>query len=134
MLLRWPVVLFKLGLDCAFYVGRPFGDDFVMPTESTERRRQPRTNLSQVVFIRPFDSRLPPDFCTTFNVSQDGVYLATSASHYAPGVNIYLTSDFQTGSPMTYAMAGVVVRVEKLEEDKWGVAIHIFSPSSSTVQ
>jgi hypothetical protein len=29
---------------------------------------------------------------------------------------------------MTYAMAGVVVRVEKLEEDKWGVAIHIFSP------
>jgi hypothetical protein len=31
-------------------------------------------------------------------------------------------------------MAGVVVRVEKLEDDKWGVAIHIFSPSSSTVQ
>jgi hypothetical protein len=99
-----------------------------------ERRRQPRTNLSQVVFIRPLDSRLPPDFCTTFNVSRDGVYLATSAGHYAPGVNIYLTSDFQPGSPMTYAMAGVVVRVEKLEDDKWGVAIHIFSSSSSTVQ
>jgi hypothetical protein len=31
-------------------------------------------------------------------------------------------------------MAGAVVRVEKLEDDKWGVAIHIFSPSSSTVQ
>ena len=105
-----------------------------MPIETTERRRQPRTNLSQVVFIRPVDSRLPPDICTTFNVSQDGVYLATLASHYAPGVNIYLTSDFQTGSPMTYAMAGVVVRVDKLEGDKWGVAIHIFSPSSSTVQ
>jgi hypothetical protein len=31
-------------------------------------------------------------------------------------------------------MAGVVVRVEKLEENKWGVAIHIFSPSLSTIQ
>jgi len=105
-----------------------------MPTETTERRRQPRTNLSQVVFIRPAHSRLPPDVCTTFNVSQDGVYLATLAGHYAPGVSVYLTSDFQSGSPLTYVMAGVVVRVQKLEESKWGVAIRIYSLSSSMVQ
>src|ERR1700686_5805343 len=54
-----------------------------MPTEPLERRRQPRTNLSLVVFIRSLDLRLPPDFCTAFNVSQDGVYLAISTSHYA---------------------------------------------------
>jgi len=105
-----------------------------MPIETTERRRQPRTNLSQVVFIRPLDSRLPPDSCTTWNVSQHGLYLATAAGHYAPGMNVYVTSDFQSDSTVDYAMAGVVVRVEKLENDQWGVAIHIFSPSSSTVQ
>jgi hypothetical protein len=105
-----------------------------MPREALERRRHPRTNLSQVVFIRPVDSRLHPNFCTSVNVSQDGVYLATSASDYAPGVKVYLTSDFRPGSPMTRAMAGVVVRVEKFEDNKWGVAIRIFSPSSSTVQ
>jgi PilZ domain len=105
-----------------------------MRIETTERRRQPRTNLSQVVLIRPLDSRLPPDSCTTFNVSQDGLYLATLAGHYAPGMNVYVTSDFRPDSQTNYAMAGVVVRVEKLEENKWGVAIHIFSPSSSTVQ
>jgi hypothetical protein len=105
-----------------------------MPTESTERRRQPRTNLVQIVRIRRLDSRLPPDSCTTLNVSQDGLYIATLASHYAPGMNVYVTSDFRPDNPMNYAMAGVVVRVEKLEDDKWGVAIHIFSPSSSTVQ
>jgi hypothetical protein len=104
-----------------------------MPTHLTERRRQPRTNLSRVVFIRPLDSRLRPDSCTTFNVSQDGLYLATSAGHYPFGVYVYVTSDFQTDSPVNYATGGVVVRVEKLEDDKWGVAIHIFSPSSSTV-
>ena len=105
-----------------------------MPTESMERRRQPRIKLSQVVRIRPFDPTLPPEYCTTFNVSQDGLYFATSAGHYAPGMNVYVTSDFQPGSPMSHAVAGVVVRVEKLEDDKWGVAIYIFSPSSSVVQ
>jgi hypothetical protein len=105
-----------------------------MPTESTERRRQPRTDLSQVVFIRPFDSRLPPDSCTTFNVSQDGLYLATLADHYVPGMNVYVTSDFQHGSLAHFANAGIVVRVDKLEDNKWGVAIHIFSSPSLTVQ
>jgi hypothetical protein len=104
-----------------------------MPTESTERRRQPRTNLSEVAFIRPFDSRLRPDSCTTFNVSQDGLYLATLADHYAPGVKVYVTSDFHPGSLVHFATAGIVVRIEKLEDGKWGVAIHIFSASSSTV-
>jgi hypothetical protein len=105
-----------------------------MPTEITERRRQPRTNLSQIVFIRPLDSKLAPDSCTTLNVSQDGIYLATLAGQYAPGMNVYVTSDFRPGSPLDYAMAGVVVRVDVLEDDKWGVAIHIFSQSLSTVQ
>jgi len=30
-------------------------------------------------------------------------------------------------------VAGVVVRVERLEEDKWGVAIRTFSPRLSMV-
>jgi hypothetical protein len=105
-----------------------------MPPEFIERRRQPRTNLSHVVLIRPLDSRLPPDSCTTFNVSQEGLYLATSAGKYAPGMNVYVASDFQAGNPLNYATAGVVIRVEKLDDDKWGVAIHLFSSSSSTVQ
>jgi hypothetical protein len=104
-----------------------------MLPETTERRRQPRTNLSQVVRIRRFDPSWPPEFCTTFNVSQGGLYFATSAADYVPGVNVYVTSDFQTDSPMNHAVAGVVVRVDKLEDDKWGVAIHIFSPSLSTI-
>ena len=105
-----------------------------MPTETTERRRQPRTNLSQIVFIRPFDSRLPPDSCTTFNVSQDGLYLATAAGHYAPGMNVYVTSDFRPDSPLNCPMAGVVVRVDNLANDKWGVAIHICSPYTMVVR
>jgi hypothetical protein len=58
---------------------------------------------------------LPPDSCTTFNVSQDGLHLATLAGHYVPGAKVYVITDFQPGSPINYAMEGVVVRVERLE-------------------
>jgi hypothetical protein len=105
-----------------------------MPIESTERRRQVRTNLSQVVFIRPADSRSHPDYCTLVNASKYGVYLVTLAGYSAPSVKVYLTSDFQPGSPLTHAMVGVVVRVENLVDNKWSVAIRIVSPSSWTVQ
>jgi PilZ domain len=106
--------------------------DKALPTDSTERRRQPRTNLSQVVRIRRFDPSWPPEDCTTLNVSQDGLYIATSEAHYTLGINVYVTSEFHPNSLISYAMEGVVVRVDKLENEKWGVAIHIFSPPSST--
>ncbi len=120
-------------IGAVYSSARACGNDSVMPTESTERRRQPRANLSQVLRIRPFDSSLLPEDCTTLNVSQDGLYFATSEGHYAHGLNVYVTSDFQPDNPMDHAVAGVVVRVEKLVDDKWGVAIHLFSSLSSTV-
>jgi DNA-binding NarL/FixJ family response regulator len=120
-------------IGAAFSSARACSNDSMMPTESTERRRQPRINLSQDVRIRPFDSSLLPEDCTTFNVSQDGLYFVSSEGHYAPGVNVYVTSDFQPDNPMNHAVAGVVVRVEKQKDDKWGVAINIFSPLWSTV-
>src|ERR1700681_2135644 len=105
-----------------------------MPIETKERRRQPRTNLSQVVRIRRFDPSWPPEYCTTLNVSQDGLYFATSEGHYALGLNIYVTSEFRPNSLINYAIEGVVVRVDRLENEKWGVAIHILSPLPSTDQ
>jgi hypothetical protein len=87
-----------------------------------------------MVSIRPFDPSWPPEYCTTCNVSDDSLYLATSVDHYAPGMNVYLTSEYQPGSPLNHVVTGLVVRVEKLEDDKWGVAIQTFSTSLSSVQ
>jgi hypothetical protein len=97
--------------------------------EPQERRQYPRINLSQVVRIRPFDPSLPPEYCTTFNVSQSGLYFATQAAHYIPGMSVYVTSDFQPDSPLHSTVLGAVVRIDKLETDKWGVAIQIVSQS-----
>jgi len=49
-------------------------------------------------------------------------------------MNVYGTSDYEPDSPMSYALTVLVVRVEKLEDDKLGVAIQTFSPSSLMVQ
>jgi DNA-binding NarL/FixJ family response regulator len=123
-----------LSSESDFYPGPARGHDSSVPGEFRERRRQPRINLSQVVRIRPFDSTLPAEYCTTINVSQDSIYFATSSDHYAPSMNVYVTSDYQPDSPINHALTGLVVRVEKLEDDKWGVAIQTFSPSSSMLQ
>jgi hypothetical protein len=96
-----------------------------MIAEFKERRHQPRVELSQVVRIRPFDPSLPPEYSTTFDVSQDGLYFSTPAGHYTLGMNVYVTTDFQPGSPMNHAVEGVVVRIDKQGDGKWGVAIHI---------
>jgi hypothetical protein len=88
-------------------------------------RRTPRTNLQQVVRIRPFDPELPPEYCTTVNLSQDGLYFTTTAGHYAVGSSVYVTGDFQPGSPIKKAVAGAVVRVDRLEDDRFGIAIQI---------
>ena len=102
-----------------------------MSTEPQERRRYPRIDLSQAVRIRPFDPGLPPEYCTTYNASQDGLYFPTQAGHYALGMSVYVTTDFQPDSPLHSTFVGVVVRIDKLESEKRGIAIHVLSPSSA---
>ena len=80
-----------------------------------------------MVRIRPFDPELPPEYCTTFNASREGLYFTTSSGHYAPGMKVYVTSDYQPGSPLNREASGTVTRVEHLDGDQFGVAIHVFS-------
>lgn len=96
-----------------------------MPSQNQERRRAPRIGLEQVVRIRPFDPQIPPEYCTTVNLSQDGLYFTTAAAHYAIGMNVYVTGDFQPGSPIHESIAGAVVRVDEIEHDRFGVAIQL---------
>ena len=102
-----------------------------MSTAPQERRRRPRIDLSQAVRIRPFDPNLPPEYCTTVNASQDGLYFLTQAGHYVLGMSVYVTTDFQPDSPLNSTFVGVVVRIDTLDAEKWGVAIHVLSPSSA---
>jgi PilZ domain len=90
-----------------------------------ERRQAQRENLSEPVLICPCDPEYPEEVCTTLNVSRNGLYFATTTEHYFPGMNVIVTLNFHSGDPMPLEYIGDVVRLERLEDGKWGVAIRI---------
>jgi hypothetical protein len=94
-----------------------------MPLEFIERRLSPRTGLSLLTRIRPVDSELPAEYCTSSNVSHTGVYFKTASAHYLLGMEVYVTSDFVVGGPNRAEIMGAIVRIDKLE-DGFGVAVH----------
>jgi len=112
---------------CDFCTQLAYGMSFPMPGENKEQRSSQRTVLQQVIRIRPFNPELPPEYCTTVNLSPDGLYFTTTAAHYAIGTNVYVTGDFQPGSPIHRAVAGAVVRVDKLEDNRFGIAIQLLT-------
>ena len=75
--------------------------------------------------MRPSDFRLSEEVCTTANVSRTGLYIATSFGHYYEGMNVFVVRNFQPGDTVHRDETAKVMRVERLSDDKWGVAIRI---------
>lgn len=96
-----------------------------MPTAAKECRLTPRESLSEPVRIRPCDPQFPEEICTTLNVSRNGLYFVTSSECYCIGMNVIVTLNFGPDDPMHRDQIGDVVRMERLSENKWGVAIRI---------
>jgi hypothetical protein len=92
-------------------------------------RRSPRVESSQIVHVRPLDPALPDETCTSLNISQYGLYLETSATHYYSGMEIRLTRDPDAADSANHEERGSVVRVDKLPDGKRGVAIRIIRPA-----
>ena len=59
----------------------------------------------------------------TLNASLDGIYFATSMGHYALGMIIYVTRNFQLSNPSNREEQAEVARVDVLKSGRWGVAI-----------
>lgn len=90
-----------------------------------DRRTSSRLNQSQTVRIRPAESEHPQEIRTTLNVSRDGFYFATSMGHYATGMVVYVTKDFQVNDPDNREEEAVVARVDQLKEGRWGIAVRM---------
>jgi hypothetical protein len=96
-----------------------------MKAPPQDRRVSSRVDQSWTVRIRPAESQFPEEIRTTLNVSWDGFYFATSMGHYFAGMIVYVTPDFHANDPKHKEDQGTVVRVDKLKEGRWGVAIHL---------
>ena len=93
-----------------------------------ERRQTQREDLSEPVLICPCDPECPEEVCTTLSVSRNGLYFTTTTGHYFPGMDVIVTPNFRPDDSMQREYIGDVVRLERLEDGKWGVAIRILMP------
>jgi len=103
-----------------------------MQNAITERRRAQRENIAEPLLICPCDPEYPEEVCTTLNVSRSGVYFATTTGHYFPGMNVIVTLNYNSSDDTAQLeYIGDVVRLERLEDHKWGVAVRILMPYDS---
>ena len=105
-----------------------------MQTDIKNRRLAHRAKVAQPVRIRPFDSQYPEEVCTTVNVSRGGFYFTTTKVHYFVGLEVQVTRNFQPGDPTNREEMGDVVRVERLKDGKWGVAVRVLLRSKAPSQ
>ena len=82
-------------------------------------------NQSQTIRIRPVESQFAEEIRPTLNVTWDGLYFATSIGHYFSGMNVYVARNFRSSDPANREKQGTVVRVDKMKEGRWGVAVHL---------
>ena len=96
-----------------------------MQTAIKECRLAPRENLSEPIRVRPCDPQYPEEVRTTVNVSRNGLYFVTSTGHYFPGMNVFVTLNYRSDDRMHREQIGDIVRLQKLADGNWGVAIRI---------
>src|SRR5579862_5835570 len=92
-----------------------------------DRRRSPRSKVSQRIRIRPSDPGHKEMICATANHSQSGLYFMAATGHYFPGMNVFVTRHFRLGDATHREERAVVVRVESLGGGHVGVAIRNLS-------
>jgi hypothetical protein len=94
-------------------------------TKKKDARQSPRAKLMQPVRVRPFDSHYPTEVCNILNVARKGFYFITAAAHYFKGMGVHVIRNFQPDDPLFHEEVGDIVRVEKLPDGKWGIAVRI---------
>jgi hypothetical protein len=103
-------------------------------TEIKNRRLAHRAQVAQPVRIRPFDSRYPEEVCTTVNVSRGGFYFTSTEAHYFAGMEVRVIRNFQPGDPTNREEMGDIVRVDRLNDGNWGIAVRVLLGRKTAIQ
>ena len=95
------------------------------------RRRGNRLALQLKLLVRPA-AEFTNDFeeeCTTVNIARDGFYFLCSHAHYRRGMQLNVTWVY---SPLADSprpnYVGKIVRVDPLDRNCCGIAVHLVQP------
>ena len=103
-----------------------------MPEESVkiyaELRRSRRAKIARPMRVRPSEPRDEhfEDHPVSVNASKEGIYFTSRRDSYYPGMRVFVTFPYSSAhDPMNCEYVGEVVRVEKLPNNKTGIAVHL---------
>ena len=90
-----------------------------------DRRSDARIKISRSMLVRPSDPKYKEEVQTTLNASRDGLYFTTRAKHYYVGMRLSVTLGYAPNDPCNSASFGEVVRIERLKDGRFGIAVQI---------
>ena len=91
--------------------------------QQTDRRRSGRVKVAKSVRICPYDTKLSEEVQTTLNVSPNGVYFATRASHYCIGMPLLIAPLDNHGRICSTDYVAEVARIDSLPDGRLGIAV-----------
>ena len=95
---------------------------------AADNRRSRRAKIARPVRVRPSEPRDDhfEDVPVSVNASRDGLYFVSRLHSYYPGMRVFITFPYSSPhDPMNCEYVGQVLRVEKLDNGKTGVAVHL---------
>jgi hypothetical protein len=97
----------------------------IVPVAEKDRRADRRVKISRLTLVRPSDPKYKEEVHTTLNASRDGLYFTTRAKHYYVKMRLSVTLGYAPNDPCNSASFGEVVRIEQLEDGRFGIAVRI---------
>src|SRR5271154_2701831 len=97
-------------------------------TKFAELRRSRRAKIAKPLRVRPSEPRDEhfEDLPVSVNASKEGIYFHSRRSNYYKGMRVFVTFPFSSAhDPMNCEYVAQVVRVDKLPNNKFGVAVNL---------
>jgi hypothetical protein len=93
-----------------------------------DKRRSRRAKMARQLRVRPSEPRDEhfEDLPISVNASREGIFFTTRKESYYPGMRVFVTFPYSSPhDPMNCEYVAQVVRVEKLPNGKFGVAVNL---------
>lgn len=100
----------------------------VSVNEYPVKRRSRRAKMARPLRVRPSEPRDKhfEDLAVSVNASKEGIYFSTRHEVYYLGMRVFVTFPFSSAhDPMNCEYIAQVLRVDKLPNGKFGVAVHL---------
>jgi len=94
----------------------------------SELRRARRAKIAKQLRVRPSEPRDDhfEDLSASVNASKHGIYFVTRRSNYYKGMRVFVTFPYSSAhDPMNCEYLAEVVRIEGLQNNKFGVAVDL---------